>query len=159
MTPSRFIALATCCAALVAAAPASAAPAPIVAGGSFARTVPFIDGSIYEFECHAAAPGATSTRITSCVLSDGVENLPATGPDLAKRGRRRDRFLLARLLPVEALLDRVCHLQRRQHADDKRLQRDIVAGERRLAQADRRAGRQRRLQHGPGPLLRGRSAG
>jgi hypothetical protein len=79
MTPSRFIALATCCAALVAAAPASAAPAPIVAGGSFARTVPFIDGSIYEFECHAAAPGATSTRITSCVLSDGVENLPATG--------------------------------------------------------------------------------
>jgi hypothetical protein len=47
---------------------AGAATAPIVGGGSFARTVPFIDGWIYAFECHAAAPGAVSTSVDSCVL-------------------------------------------------------------------------------------------
>jgi hypothetical protein len=69
--------LAALCTSILAAAPAQAAPAPIAATGSFVRTAPFIDGSIYEFECDAAAPGATVTRIDSCVLSDGVEHLPA----------------------------------------------------------------------------------
>jgi hypothetical protein len=64
-------------AATVCAAPAGAAPAPMVAGASFARTVPFIDGTIYAFECHAAAPGATSTTISSCALSDGLHTIAA----------------------------------------------------------------------------------
>ena|SRR5438309_2229874 len=61
-----------------AAAPADAANPPIVAGGSFARTVPFIDGSIYAFECHAAAAGAVSTTISSCTLNsiDGAVGAP-----------------------------------------------------------------------------------
>ncbi|MDX6665970.1 MAG: hypothetical protein QOG68_2176, partial [Solirubrobacteraceae bacterium] len=29
----------------------------------------FIDGYIYEWECHAAAPGAASVTISSCVLA------------------------------------------------------------------------------------------
>jgi hypothetical protein len=66
------------CASLLAAAPAGAA-APLVASGAFARTAPFIDGSIYEFECDAAAPGATSTRIDSCVVSNGVSSFGASG--------------------------------------------------------------------------------
>jgi hypothetical protein len=41
--------------ALAAAAPA-AASAAVIAGGSFARTAPFIDGTLYAFECHAAGP-------------------------------------------------------------------------------------------------------
>jgi hypothetical protein len=66
-------------AGLVAAAPASAAPAPIVAGGSFVRTAPFIDGYIMFWECHAAAPGAVSTTIGSCALKAGVSSYEA-GP-------------------------------------------------------------------------------
>lgn len=58
--------LATCA---IAAPAASAANAPIVAGGSFARTIPFIDGNIVVFECHAAAAGAVSTTISSCQLN------------------------------------------------------------------------------------------
>jgi hypothetical protein len=61
----------------VAAAPADAAPAPIVAGGSFAQTVPFIDGTVYAFECHAAAPGAASTTISACTLTDGLHDIAA----------------------------------------------------------------------------------
>ena len=66
-------------AAAVAAAPASAATAPMAAGGSFARTAPFIDGSIYAFECHASAPGALSTTISSCALNS-VSAPPSTQP-------------------------------------------------------------------------------
>jgi hypothetical protein len=54
----------------VSAAAAQAAPAPIVGGASFAKTIPFIDGTIYAFECHAAAPGAVSTSIDSCSLNN-----------------------------------------------------------------------------------------
>jgi hypothetical protein len=54
--------------ALFAASPAHAATGALVGGGSFARTIPFIDGDIYTFECHAAAPGAVSTRVDSCTL-------------------------------------------------------------------------------------------
>src|SRR5690349_19269917 len=62
----------------LAAGPAGAA-SPLVAGGSFVRTVPFIDGSIYAFECHAAAPGAVSTTVSSCtmVTSAGVNEAGA----------------------------------------------------------------------------------
>ena len=35
----------------------------------FARTAPFIDGTIYAFECHAAAPRAVSTSVDSCSLN------------------------------------------------------------------------------------------
>jgi hypothetical protein len=68
---ARSIALVALTAAVATAVPttaASAATAPIIGGGSFARTVPFIDGSIYAFECHAAAPGAASTSVNSCLL-------------------------------------------------------------------------------------------
>jgi hypothetical protein len=82
--PLRTAALAAIATSIAAAAPAQAAPAPIVASGAFARTVPFIDGSIYEFECDAAAPGAVTTRIDSCTLSDGVENL--TAPPVSSQG-------------------------------------------------------------------------
>jgi hypothetical protein len=86
MTAGRLRAgvLAALCLPILAAAPAHAAPAPIVATGSFARTAPFIDGSIYVFECDATAPAASVTRIDSCVLSDGVEHL--TAPPTASTG-------------------------------------------------------------------------
>jgi hypothetical protein len=58
-----------------AATPASAAGA-LAGGGSFARTIPFIDGDIYAFECHAVAPGAVSTSVDSCTL--GAVAAPAT---------------------------------------------------------------------------------
>jgi hypothetical protein len=54
----------------VSAAAAQAAPAPIVGGASFAKTIPFIDGTIYAFECHAAAPAAVSTSVDSCSLNN-----------------------------------------------------------------------------------------
>lgn len=66
-----------------AATTASAATTPIVGGGSFARTVPFIDGSIVAYECHAAAPGAVSTTVNSCVLNSvfgPVAAAPSTSP-------------------------------------------------------------------------------
>ena len=71
-------------AGLLAAAPSEAA-APIVAGGAFARTAPFIDGYIVPFECHAVAAGAVSTTISSCVLKAGGSSIAAppvtsTGP-------------------------------------------------------------------------------
>lgn len=76
-----------CCAALVAlsagafgAAPASAATGPLVGGGSFARTVPFIDGDLYAFECHAVAPGAVTTSVVSCALGS------ATAPPASAQG-------------------------------------------------------------------------
>ena len=63
--------------ALLAAGAAGAADAPITAGGSFVQTVPFIDGTLYTFECHAAAPEASSTTISSCTMSDGLHNIAA----------------------------------------------------------------------------------
>jgi hypothetical protein len=77
---ARSTALVALTAAVVTAVPtsaASAATAPIVGGGSFARTIPFIDGSIYAFECHAAAPGAASTTVDSCLLGS-IAAPPAT---------------------------------------------------------------------------------
>jgi hypothetical protein len=74
---NRAAALLAVAAALACAAPAAAAPDPLVAGGSFARTVPFIDGTVHAFECHAAAPGATSTTVSSCVLTDGLHSIAA----------------------------------------------------------------------------------
>ena len=62
----------------LAAPAAGAANAPLVAGGSFAQTVPFIDGTIYPFECHAFAAGATTTAINSCVLSNGISSYAAS---------------------------------------------------------------------------------
>jgi hypothetical protein len=61
-----------------ASATEASAATPIVGGGSFARTIPFIDGSIYAWECHAAAPGAVSTTISSCTLNsvDGADGAP-----------------------------------------------------------------------------------
>jgi hypothetical protein len=75
----RFLIAALLASALaaVAAVPAGAAPAPLVAGGSFARTVPFIDGTLYAFECHAGAPGAAATTISACTLSDGLHTIAA----------------------------------------------------------------------------------
>jgi hypothetical protein len=81
--PLRVAAL-TAIATSIAAGPAHAAPAPLVSSGSFARTVPFIDGSIYEFECDAAAPGAVVTRVDSCTLTDGVSTL--TAPAVSSQG-------------------------------------------------------------------------
>jgi hypothetical protein len=64
---------------------ARAAPALMVAGASFARTVPFIDGSIYTFECHAAAAAAQTTTISSCTLTDGFHN--AAAPATTSQGQ------------------------------------------------------------------------
>jgi hypothetical protein len=50
-------------------APAAAAADPITATGQFVRTAPFIDGTLYEIRCSAAAPGAVITRIDSCRLT------------------------------------------------------------------------------------------
>ena len=72
----RILTSAAVAACLAAAAPA-AASAAITAGGSFARTAPFIDGTIYVFECHAAAPGAV--QITSCTMTDGLHTHSAPG--------------------------------------------------------------------------------
>ena len=73
--------------AAVSASPAAAA-GPIVGGGSFARSIPFIDGWIYTWECHAAAPGAASTTISSCTLNSvdgpiGAPSVTSTGPAAA----------------------------------------------------------------------------
>jgi hypothetical protein len=76
----RSAALAVLIAGAISALPAGAASAastPIVGGGSFARTVPFIDGYIYAFECHVAAPGAVSTSVNSCVLTNGTSSIAA----------------------------------------------------------------------------------
>lgn len=74
-----------------AATTAAAATTPIVGGGSFARTIPFIDGSIVAYECHAAAPGAVSTTVSSCVLNSVFGPVPASpstspGPAAATSG-------------------------------------------------------------------------
>ena len=56
---------------------------PLVGGASFARTAPFIDGVIYLYECHAAAPGAVSTSVDSCTItsSRGTSSAPpSTSP-------------------------------------------------------------------------------
>jgi hypothetical protein len=50
------------------AGPASAATAPLTATGQYVRTSPFIDGTLYDIQCSAAAPGAVTTRIDSCKL-------------------------------------------------------------------------------------------
>jgi hypothetical protein len=63
--------------AAVVAMPAVAAPAPLVAGGSFVRTIPFIDGTLYTFECHAVAPGAASTTVSACTMTDGLHTIAA----------------------------------------------------------------------------------
>jgi hypothetical protein len=78
------VAAAAIATASIAAGAAQAAPAPLVGSGAFARTAPFIDGSIYEFGCDAAAPGALVTRIDSCTLSDGVSTL--TAPPVSSQG-------------------------------------------------------------------------
>jgi hypothetical protein len=79
MKPHRFAitAVLTLAVGALVAAPAGAATAPLTSGASFARTVPFIDGTIYAFECHAAAPDATTTAIGSCVVTDGFHNIAA----------------------------------------------------------------------------------
>jgi hypothetical protein len=64
---AALIALAAAAVAIPATT-AEAANAPLVGGASFARTIPFIDGTIYAFECHASAPGAVSTSIDSCTM-------------------------------------------------------------------------------------------
>lgn len=50
------------------AVPASAATTPLVGAGSFARTIPFIDGYLYQYACAAHAPGAVSTSVESCTF-------------------------------------------------------------------------------------------
>jgi hypothetical protein len=77
MHPIRTATLIALTAGAFAAAPAQAAPAPVVGSGSFAKTIPFIDGDIYAFECHAVAPGAVSTSVNSCTLGP-VAAPPAT---------------------------------------------------------------------------------
>ena len=77
--------LAACAAGTPVAPSALAANAPSVAGSSFARTIPFIDGNIVVFECHAAAAGAVSTTISSCDLNSvfgpvGAPPVTQTGP-------------------------------------------------------------------------------
>ena len=71
--------------AAVAAAPASAAPAPLVVSGQYARTAPFIDGTIYSIECDAVAPGAITTRIDSCKLAD-PSGLGYSAPAVSSQG-------------------------------------------------------------------------
>jgi hypothetical protein len=88
---SRTAALCALAVAAVPATSAHAATGALVGGGSFARTIPFIDGDIYAFECHAAAPGALTTRVTSCALTStfGTVSAPAassTGPAAATDG-------------------------------------------------------------------------
>ncbi|HEY2436506.1 MAG TPA: hypothetical protein VGH93_04955 [Solirubrobacteraceae bacterium] len=67
-----------------AASTAAAADPALMGGGSFARTVPFVDGQIYAFECHALAPGAQTTTVDSCSMTpDGPIAAPpatASGP-------------------------------------------------------------------------------
>jgi hypothetical protein len=58
---------------------ASAATTPLVGSGAFARTVPFIDGYLYAYACHANAPGAISTSVVNCKLGS-VAAPPATAP-------------------------------------------------------------------------------
>ena len=70
MRRSALIVLCTSILAGLAAAPAGAAPTPMTATGEYARTAPFIDGTIYDIQCGAAAPGAVTTRIDSCKLID-----------------------------------------------------------------------------------------
>jgi hypothetical protein len=81
---SHILALATIAIAALPVTGAAAATTPIVGGGSFARTAPFIDGWIYAFECHASAPGALTTTVDSCSMSPyGPITAPkatATGP-------------------------------------------------------------------------------
>jgi hypothetical protein len=81
---SIVVALLTGAFIAVPATGAAAATTPITGGGSFARTVPFIDGWIYAFECHAVAPGALTTTVDSCSMSPyGPITAPkatATGP-------------------------------------------------------------------------------
>jgi hypothetical protein len=77
---AALIALATAAIA-TSVSTASAAAAPIVGGASFAQTAPFIDGTIYAFECHASAPGAVSTSIVSCALNSyGAPASTSSGP-------------------------------------------------------------------------------
>jgi hypothetical protein len=74
---TRAAALAAATSSAAVPALADAADGPIVANASFAQTVPFIDGMIYAYECHAAAPDAVSTTISSCVLESGIDTYPA----------------------------------------------------------------------------------
>jgi hypothetical protein len=67
----------------IASTTASAATPPITGGGSFVRTGPFIDGWIYEFECHAIAPGAQTTTVDSCSMSPRG---PITAPKTTSNG-------------------------------------------------------------------------
>jgi hypothetical protein len=88
---AALTALAAAIAVAVPATTAAAATTPIVGGGSFARTIPFIDGSIVAYECHAAAPGAVSTTVNSCVLNSVFGPVPAPpstspGPAAATSG-------------------------------------------------------------------------
>lgn len=82
----RLSVIAALIATAVIALPASAARAttnPIVGGGSFVRTGPFIDGWIYVFECHVVAPGATTTTVSSCSMSPRG---PIDAPTVTQQG-------------------------------------------------------------------------
>jgi len=69
------------------AVPASAATTPLLGGGSFARTIPFIDGYLYVYECHAVAPGAVSTSVDRCAFgSTGAPAASAQGPVATTNG-------------------------------------------------------------------------
>jgi hypothetical protein len=83
---AALIALAAGAIAAVPPTSAAAATTPIVAGGSFARTVPFIDGYIYVFECHAVAPGALSTTISACYGPSTAPAVTSPGPAASTNG-------------------------------------------------------------------------
>jgi hypothetical protein len=54
--------------AAVVAMPAVAAPAPLVAGGSFVRTIPFIDETLYARD-HARSAAVTTETVATTPLS------------------------------------------------------------------------------------------
>lgn len=79
----KILALATVALTLgvLGAGPASAATTPLVGSGAFARTIPFIDGYLYQYACAAHAPGAVSTSVDSCTFgSTGAPPATTQGP-------------------------------------------------------------------------------
>jgi hypothetical protein len=79
----RLVPLAALAAVMLAPSSALAADGPLAGGGSFARTAPFVDGWLYAFECHAAAPGAVATTVSSCTL-DSIDGAVAAPPATAQ---------------------------------------------------------------------------
>ena len=49
---------------------------------TFVRTIPFIDGYIYAYECHAIAPGATTITISHC-STDSIDDPPIASESVA----------------------------------------------------------------------------